>query len=97
MAPRTEPKTLAEARQVAALSVPTAARLIGVSPSKLYQAVATGQIPAVRVCGRVLICAPAFLAMFGVESEVGSVVASATSSLDPSGARECTSCPKGSK
>ena len=94
MTRRRDPRTLDEARTLLAISVPAGAAFIGVSEAKMCRAVATGKIPAVRVCGRVLICAVPFLAMFGVESDVGSAVAEASASLDSSHAHECESCRK---
>jgi hypothetical protein len=62
-----------------------------VSPAKLYAAVATGEVPAVRAFGRVLICAVPFLAMFGIESEVGKALADSDASLDSEAAHDCKS------
>ena len=97
MAPRTEPKTLAEAQQVAAFSVSTAAMLAGTSVSAMYLACERGEVESTRLCGRILVKSVPFLAMFGVDSDAVNVVAEATSSLDPSGARQCTSRRKSSK
>ena len=63
--------TLAEARNLLALSVPMAARLANVSEAKMYQAAASGEVESVRAFGRILICAAPFLAKFGVASEIG--------------------------
>jgi hypothetical protein len=61
---RREPQTLAEAQTVLAFSVATAARLVGVSEAKMYQAVATGEVASLRAFGRVLVKAGPFVAMF---------------------------------
>lgn len=94
MTRRREPRTLAEAAQVLALSVPAAARLAGVSSSQMYQAAATGEVESVRAFGRVLVKAVPFLAMFGAASDVGSAVAASSSSLAPKPAHQSTSCGK---
>jgi hypothetical protein len=92
MTRRSDPSTLAEAKDVVALSVPVAARLVGVSPAKMYQAVATGEVPSVRAFGRILVCAVPFLAMFGVESHVGKTLADLSPSLTSDPAHQCSSC-----
>jgi hypothetical protein len=91
---RTEPTSLAEAKQVLGLSVPAAARLAGVSEAKMYQAVATGEVQSVRAFGRVLVCAVPFLALFGANSDAENVVADATSGLGSESAHERKSCGK---
>jgi hypothetical protein len=57
------------------LSVPEAARRVGVSPSAMYQACATQEVESVRFCGRVLVLAVPLARRFGVD--VAGVVAEA--------------------
>ena len=58
------------------MTVPEAARLIGVSDSAAYEAAARGDIPAVKVGRRVLVKRAAFLAMFGIGASMDDATAS---------------------
>ena len=63
------------------MTVPEAAKLIGLSESAAYQAVSRGDIPAVRIGRRILIKRCELLAMFpGGESETPVVEAPAEES-----------------
>jgi excisionase family DNA binding protein len=56
------------------MTVPEAARLIGLSESATYDAVSRGEIPAVRIGRRILVKRLELLAMFpGVEPTAGPV------------------------
>jgi hypothetical protein len=61
--------TLDEAQAVLGFSVPTAARLAGVSPSAMYLACERGEVASIRLCGRVLVLAVPFMRMFGAETD----------------------------
>ena len=58
------------------MTVPEAARLIGVSDSAAYEAAARGDIPAVKIGRRVLVKRDAFLAMFSIDSSIDGAPAS---------------------
>lgn len=49
------PRAIPEGSAPLAVSVPEAARLIGLSRSSAYEAVKRGDIPSVRIGGRVLV------------------------------------------
>lgn len=92
-----EPKTLADASKVLGLSVPAAARLIGISTASAYESFKRGELPGRRIAGRCIVSAPELLAMFGVDSDVGNEVADVAAGLGSSTAHECKSCQKKSK
>jgi hypothetical protein len=94
---RRDPETLAEASGLLGVSIPTAARLIGISTAAAYEAFKRGELPGKRIAGRCIVSAPQLLAMFGVDSDVGNAVAEATSSLVSKPAHECKSCRKDPK
>ena len=58
------------------MTVPEAARLIGVSDSAAYEAAARGDIPAVKVGRRVLVKRDALLAMFSTGTSIDDAPAS---------------------
>jgi excisionase family DNA binding protein len=47
--------TLAEGPEPATMSIPTAARLLGISRSAGYRGANRGQIPTIRIGGRLLV------------------------------------------
>ena len=97
MSRRPEPQTLAEASDLLGVSIPTTARLLGISEAAAYASFARGELPGRRIAGRCLVSAPALLAMFDAVSHANNVVADATSSLDSKGAHKCKSRRRESK
>jgi excisionase family DNA binding protein len=61
------PEALPRLRGRATVTVEEAAKLLGISRAPAYRAVKAGQIPAIRVGGRLLVPVPKLLAMLGVE------------------------------
>ena len=59
----------------AAISVEEAGRLLGISRALAYRAVKTGEIPAVRIQGRILVPTPRLLTMLGATREETGVAA----------------------
>lgn len=88
MSKRRDPQTLEEASGLLGLSIPAAARLIGISEAAAYESFKRGELPGRRIAGRCIVSAPELLAMFGAASAVAGVVAE--------GASACK-CAKGSK
>ena len=84
---------LDEARQVLGLSVPTAARLAGVSKSAMYLACERGEVESTRMCGRILVKAVPFMRQFGLNVD-DKVVAGPAFSLECAHAHESKSCRK---
>lgn len=58
--------------EVATMSVPAAAALVGISPSAFYRAIHRGELPALRIGGRLLVPIAKLYALLGLK-------------LDPSG------------
>lgn len=50
----------------ASMSIPEAARLVGISPTAMRRAVAKGQIPVVEVSGRIRVLRVPLERMFGI-------------------------------
>lgn len=95
MTRRRDPETLAEAQQVLGLSVPTAAKLAGVSPSAMYLAVERGEVASVRLCGRIIVKSVPFMRLFGLDVD-DKALAGIADSLTSSPAQQLKSCRKGS-
>lgn len=83
--------TLDEPRQVLGLSVPTAARLAGVSVAAMYLAVARGEVESIRLCGRILVLSVPFMRRFGLNIE-DKALAQAATSLKTTLAHQCQTC-----
>lgn len=85
--------TLDEARQVLAFSVPTAAKLAGVSTSAMYLACERGEVESTRLCGRILVLSVPFLRRFGLDVDDKALAAHA-STLATMPAHQCQSRDK---
>jgi len=95
MSRRREPQTLAEAKQVLALSVPAAAKLAGVSTSAMYLACERGEVESTRLCGRILVKSVPFMRLFGldVDSKVLAGIADSFTSSPAQQLKSCGKCP----
>jgi hypothetical protein len=61
--------TLYDIRSRATLTVPEAGRVLGLSRNGAYDAAARGDFPVIRIGSRVIVPAPAFLALLGATAE----------------------------
>lgn len=59
--------TIEDVRGHATVSVPTAARLLGIGRNQAYDAVHAGVIPSIQIGTRLLVPVPKLLALLGVE------------------------------
>lgn len=58
--------------EVATMSVPEGARLMGISPAAFYRAIHKGQLPAIRVGGRLLVPAAKLYELLGLKFNPGN-------------------------
>lgn len=61
-----------EARRRATITVAEAGLLLGIGRSSAYEAVRRGEIPAVRLVGRIVVPVAPLLRLLGVEGAAGS-------------------------
>ena len=93
---RRDPQTLDEARQVLGLSVPAAAKQVGVSTSAMYLAVERGEVASTRLCGRILVQALPLCRQFGLGVD-DKELADAASHLKSTSAHQSKFCQRQSK
>jgi excisionase family DNA binding protein len=79
--------TLAEGPEPATMSIPTAARLLGISRSAGYRAAACGQIPTIRIGRRLLVPTARLHQLLGITDHDSPAVGVAEGETVEEGAR----------